>query len=274
MSTDDAFGTAHRAHSSMVGVDLPQRAAGFLVKKELEYFAQALERPQRPFLAMLGGAKVSDKIKLIENLLTKVDSLVIGGGMAFTFKKTLAGVAIGNSLFDEDGSRTVHGIMETARQRGVKVVLPVDYVTGDKFAADARTDHATDDTGIPDGWLGLDIGDRSIALFKEAIAEAKTILWNGSVQMCFSFLLVPSPHFINQFKKSWKADQESSSFFSPFFWFIKIIDRLGSLSSMPLPRARKRPSTRRSKRSSAARLSLSAVATRPRWRRSMEPRTS
>ena len=176
---DDAFGTAHRAHSSMVGVDLPQKASGFLVKKELEYFAKALESPSRPFLAILGGAKVSDKIQLIDNLLGKVNSLIICGGMAFTFKKTLENVKIGNSLFDEAGSKTVGEIVEKAKKNNVKIVLPVDYVTGDKFGADAKTGYATDADGIPDGWLGLDVGEKSNKLFKETIGEAQTILWNG-----------------------------------------------------------------------------------------------
>ncbi|KAI9831099.1 MAG: phosphoglycerate kinase [Thelocarpon superellum] len=176
---NDAFGTAHRAHSSMVGVELPQKAAGFLVKKELDYFAQALEKPQRPFLAILGGAKVSDKIQLIDNLLTKVDSLIICGGMAFTFKKTLENVKIGNSLYDEAGSKTVGDLMRKAEKHGVKIVLPVDYVTGDKFAPDATTGYATDADGVPDGWMGLDCGEKSIALFKETINESKTVLWNG-----------------------------------------------------------------------------------------------
>ncbi|KAL5341827.1 phosphoglycerate kinase [Aspergillus crustosus] len=176
---NDAFGTAHRAHSSMVGVDLPQKASGFLVKKELEYFAKALEEPQRPFLAILGGSKVSDKIQLIDNLLPKVNSLIITGGMAFTFKKTLENVKIGNSLFDKDGSEIVGKIIEKAKNHNVKVVLPVDYVTADKFGADAKVDYATDEQGIPDGWLGLDVGKKSIELYKETIAESKTILWNG-----------------------------------------------------------------------------------------------
>jgi len=176
---DDAFGTAHRAHSSMVGVDLPQKASGFLVKKELEYFAKALENPQRPFLAILGGAKVSDKIQLIDNLLGKVNSLIICGGMAFTFKKTLEGVSIGNSLFDEAGSKTVGDLVEKAKKNGVKIVLPVDYIIADKFAADAKTGKATDAEGIPDGWMGLDCGEESIKLYKAAIDEAQTILWNG-----------------------------------------------------------------------------------------------
>ncbi|RYO92194.1 hypothetical protein DL766_010385 [Monosporascus sp. MC13-8B] len=176
---NDAFGTAHRAHSSMVGVDLPQKAAGFLMKKELDYFAKAIESPKRPFLAILGGAKVSDKIQLIDNLLDKVNALVICGGMAFTFKKTLYGVKIGNSLFDEAGSKTVGQLMEKAKRNGVQVTLPVDYVTADKFDKDANTGTATDETGIPDGWMGLDCGPESVRLYREAIDAAETILWNG-----------------------------------------------------------------------------------------------
>lgn len=149
------------------------------MKKELDYFAQALENPQRPFLAILGGAKVSDKILLIDNLLTKVNSLIICGGMAFTFKKTLYNVKIGNSLFDESGSQKCAELIEKAKKNNVKIVLPVDYITADKFAADAKTGTATDDDGIPDGWMGLDCGDKSIKLYKDTIMEAKTILWNG-----------------------------------------------------------------------------------------------
>lgn len=149
------------------------------MKKELDYFAKALENPQRPFLAILGGAKVSDKIQLIDNLLGKVNSLIICGGMAFTFKKTLEGVKIGNSLFDEAGSKTVGDLVEKAKKNNVKIVLPNDYVTGDKFDANAKVGHATDADGIPDGWMGLDCGEESIKLYKEAIDEAKTILWNG-----------------------------------------------------------------------------------------------
>ncbi|OCK88428.1 phosphoglycerate kinase [Cenococcum geophilum 1.58] len=176
---NDAFGTAHRAHSSMVGVDLPQKASGFLVKKELEYFAKALENPARPFLAILGGAKISDKIQLIDNLLGKVNSLIICGGMAFTFKKTLENVKIGNSLFDEAGSKTVGDLVEKAKKNNVKIVLPTDYITADSFSKDAKVGYATDEDGIPDGWMGLDCGEKSIELYKEAINEAQTILWNG-----------------------------------------------------------------------------------------------
>ncbi|KAB5515193.1 phosphoglycerate kinase [Coniochaeta sp. 2T2.1] len=176
---NDAFGTAHRAHSSMVGVDLPQKAAGYLMKKELDYFAKALESPKRPFLAILGGAKVSDKIQLIDNLLDKVDTLIVCGGMAFTFKKTLDNIPIGNSLFDEAGAKTVGKLMEKAKANKVKVVLPVDYVTADKFDKDAQVGAATDKDGIPDGWMGLDCGPESIKLYEEAIGDAQTILWNG-----------------------------------------------------------------------------------------------
>lgn len=163
----------------MVGINLPRKASGFLVKKELEYLAKALESPERPFLAILGGAKVSDKIQLIDNLISKVNILIVGGGMAFTFKKTLNGVSIGNSLFDEAGSKTVGELMEKAKMNNVEVVLPVDYITADKFSKDANTGYATDSEGIPDGWQGLDCGPKSVELYKTAISKAKTILWNG-----------------------------------------------------------------------------------------------
>jgi phosphoglycerate kinase len=176
---NDAFGTAHRAHSSMVGVDLPQKASGFLMKKELEYFAKALEEPKRPFLAILGGAKVSDKIQLIDNLLDKVNMLIVCGGMAFTFKKTLEGVSIGDSLFDKDGAEKVAGLVEKAKKNNVELVLPCDYITADAFSANANTGKATDKEGIPEGWMGLYCGEESIKLYKAAIDKAETILWNG-----------------------------------------------------------------------------------------------
>ncbi|KAF8635117.1 hypothetical protein AX17_004029 [Amanita inopinata Kibby_2008] len=176
---NDAFGTAHRAHSSMVGIKLPQRAAGFLVKKELEYFAKALETPERPFLAILGGAKVSDKIQLIENMLDKVDSLIICGGMAFTFEKMLNSLPIGSSLFDAAGSERVATLVEKAKKNDVKLVLPVDYITANKFDKDAQTGVTDDRDGIPDGWMGLDVGPQSRELFRSTVLESKTILWNG-----------------------------------------------------------------------------------------------
>lgn len=176
---NDAFGTAHRAHSSMVGVKLPVRAAGLLMKKELDYFAKVLDNPARPFLAILGGAKVADKITLIGNLLDKVDEMIIGGGMAFTFKKVIDGMKIGKSLFDEEGSKIVKSLVEKAAAKGVRLHLPTDFVTADKFAADAKVGAATVASGIPDDMLGLDIGPESTAEFCEAVKRAKTIVWNG-----------------------------------------------------------------------------------------------
>jgi len=176
---NDAFGTAHRAHSSVVGVDLPIKAAGFLMQKELEAFAAVIETPQRPLLAILGGAKIADKIPLINNLLEKANEIIIGGGMAFTFKKVLEGMEIGNSLFDAKGAEIAKELFEKAATKGVKIHLPVDFVCGDKFAPDANVQIVTDKQGIPAGWEGLDCGPASRALFDEVILRAKTIVWNG-----------------------------------------------------------------------------------------------
>lgn len=176
---NDAFGTAHRDHSSMTGVALPQKAAGFLMNKELKAFDQVLNNPPRPFLAILGGAKVADKIQLINNLLDKADEIIIGGGMAFTFKKVLNNIEIGSSLFDEEGAKLVPELMEKAEKVGKKIILPVDYVAADKFAADAATKEVSDAEGIPAGWMGLDVGIESTKLFVDAIKRAKTIVWNG-----------------------------------------------------------------------------------------------
>jgi len=176
---NDAFGTAHRAHSSMVGVGLPIRAAGLLLKKELDYFAKALYKPTRPFLSILGGAKISDKILLIENMLNKVDAMIIGGGMAFTFAKVLHGMEIGGSLFDEAGAKQVPKIMAKAKEKGVAIHLPTDFVTANKFAKDAEVGKADIKSGIPKGWMGLDIGPASAEAFAKVIASAKTVVWNG-----------------------------------------------------------------------------------------------
>ncbi|XP_069842096.1 phosphoglycerate kinase 1 [Dendropsophus ebraccatus] len=178
---NDAFGTAHRAHSSMVGVNLPQRAAGFLMKKELDYFAKALEKPERPFLAILGGAKVKDKIQLINNMLDKVDEMIIGGGMAFTFLKVLNNMEIGTSLYDEEGAKIVNDLMAKAKKNGVRITLPVDFTTADKFDENANTGQASVSTGIPAGWMGLDCGPESMKQFVEAVGRAKQIVWNGPV---------------------------------------------------------------------------------------------
>jgi phosphoglycerate kinase len=176
---NDAFGTAHRAHSSMVGVDLPRKAAGFLMEKELNAFAAVLEHPQRPLLAILGGAKIADKIPLITNLIEKADEIIIGGGMAYTFKKVLDGMEIGGSLFDPEGAKIVADLAAKAKERKVNLIFPVDFVCGDAFAPDANTQPADEASGIPAGWEGLDAGPKSIALYREAILRAKTIIWNG-----------------------------------------------------------------------------------------------
>ena len=175
----DAFGTAHRAHSSVVGVALPEKVAGFLMQKELDAFAAVLDHPKRPLLAILGGAKVADKIPLIRNLLDTADEIIIGGGMAYTFKKEISGMAIGNSLFDPEGAKIVGDLMAKAKEKGVMIHLPVDFVCADKFAPDAEIRESDDAAGIPDGWMGLDVGPKSRALFAEVIGRAKTIIWNG-----------------------------------------------------------------------------------------------
>jgi phosphoglycerate kinase len=176
---NDAFGTAHRAHSSMVGVSLADKAAGFLMEAELKAFTAVLENPMRPLLAILGGAKIADKIPLINNLLDKANEIIIGGGMAYTFKKVVYGMEIGDSLFDPEGAKIVGDLVAKARAKGVKLIFPVDYVCADKFSPDANTRPADDASGIPAGWMGLDAGPKSIALFREAILGAKTIIWNG-----------------------------------------------------------------------------------------------
>lgn len=175
---NDAFGTAHRAHSSMIGQH-EQKASGFLLKKELTYFAKALETPEKPFLAILGGAKVADKIQLIENMLDKVDEMIIGGGMAFTFLKVLNNMEIGKSLYDEDGSKIVQKLMDKAKANNVQIHLPVDFVTGDNFSADAKVGTADVETGIAAGDMGLDVGAKTNTRFTEVIGRAKTIVWNG-----------------------------------------------------------------------------------------------
>jgi phosphoglycerate kinase len=176
---NDAFGTSHRAHSSVTGVELPHKVAGFLVEKELAAFAAVLENPQRPLLAILGGAKIADKIPLIRNLVEKADDIIIGGGMAYTFHKVLNGMQIGNSLYDPAGAEIVEELVAKAKEKGVRIHLPVDFITGNKFAPDSDLGSATVESGIPDGWEGFDCGPKSRELFAKVIASAKTIVWNG-----------------------------------------------------------------------------------------------
>jgi phosphoglycerate kinase len=176
---NDAFGTAHRAHSSMVGVALPVKAAGFLMEAELKAFTKVLDNPDRPLLAILGGAKIADKIPLINNLLDKANKVIIGGGMAYTFHKVNRGMKIGSSLFDKAGAEIVAELEAKAKAKGVELIFPVDFVCGNKFAPDSDTQPATMESGIPDGWEGFDAGPKSIELYRKAILESKTIVWNG-----------------------------------------------------------------------------------------------
>jgi 3-phosphoglycerate kinase len=175
----DAFGTAHRAHASMVAVAerFQQRAAGFLMAKEIDYFGRALSSPARPFLAILGGAKVSDKIPVIENLLEKVDALVIGGAMAYTFLSA-RGVAVGSSRVEADLLDLSRELGSRAESRSVDLVLPVDHLCGREFAEGTETT-TTDGPAIPEGWMGLDIGPKTIDAFRSRIVSAKTVIWNG-----------------------------------------------------------------------------------------------
>merc|ERR1712061_630731 len=176
---NDAFGTAHRAHSSMVGEGYEVKCSGGLMSKELDAFAKVLDSPAKPVLAILGGAKVSDKIQLIMNMLDKVDKMIIGGGMAYTFLKVNDGMAIGTSLYDEEGAKIVPEIMAKAKKLGVEIVLPIDFVISSKFGEDGEIKQATKEEGIPDGFMGLDCGPKSIEMNKAAVDASKTIIWNG-----------------------------------------------------------------------------------------------
>lgn len=175
---NDAFGTAHRAHSSTTGVAsyLPA-VSGFLIEKELEFLGNALENPQRPFVAILGGKKVSDKIGVIDSLLEKVDTLIIGGGMAYTFFKSM-GYSVGNSICELDKLDLAQDLMKKAKEKGIKLLLPVDNVIADEFSPNANTKIINSDQ-IPDEWEGLDIGPKTAELFKEELRNAKTAIWNG-----------------------------------------------------------------------------------------------
>ena len=175
---NDAFGTAHRAHSSTAGVaDYLPAVGGYLINKEISLMGKALSNPERPFVAILGGAKVSDKIGVINNLLDKVDSIIVGGGMAYTFIKAL-GRSVGSSLCEDAKIELALELLGRAKEKGVKFFLPTDHVVADGFKNDANI-QVTNGDGIPDGWEGLDIGPASIVNFSEVIKSAKTVVWNG-----------------------------------------------------------------------------------------------
>ena len=177
---NDAFGTAHRAHSSTAGIaEFLPAVSGFLIEKELEFLGSALENPQRPFVAILGGAKVSDKLGVIEALLEKVDKLIIGGGMAYTFFKSI-GYSVGKSICELDKLDLAQGLINKAKERNVKLVLPIDNVIAKEIAPDTEN-KVIDSDNIPDEWEGLDIGPKTVELFKEELKDAKTIIWNGPV---------------------------------------------------------------------------------------------
>ena len=174
----DAFGTAHRPHSSTAGVaDYLPAVCGFLIEKEVKMLGDSLDNPQRPFVAILGGAKVSDKIKVIENLMEKADTIIIGGGMTFTFLKAM-GYSVGNSICELDRLDIAKQTMEKAREKKVKLLFPVDTLCGTNYSNDTEV-KLVDSTQIPDGWQGLDIGPQAIKEFSEVLKEAKTVIWNG-----------------------------------------------------------------------------------------------
>ncbi len=179
----DAFGTAHRAHASMAVVTkyIDQCAAGFLLSKEIEYLGKTLEAPGKPFVAIIGGAKISGKIDVVTNLMDKCDAILIGGGMAYTFYKAM-GKEIGGSLLEEDKVQLAGEILKQAEEKGVKLLLPIDNVASDAFSADANTKVVGD--SIEDGWMALDIGPKTIELYCNEVAGAKTVVWNGPMG-CF-----------------------------------------------------------------------------------------
>ncbi|HIG0357614.1 phosphoglycerate kinase [Clostridium sporogenes] len=176
---NDAFGTAHRAHCSTVGVTnyLKEAACGYLIQKELKFLGNAVEKPERPFVAILGGAKVSDKINVINNLLDKVDTLIIGGGMGYTFLKS-QGYTVGDSLLEEDKVEYAKEMINKAKEKGVNLLLPVDITIADRFDKDAEP-IITEDQNVGEGYMGLDIGPKTAKMYSDAIKTAKTVIWNG-----------------------------------------------------------------------------------------------
>ncbi|MCQ2566085.1 MAG: phosphoglycerate kinase [Clostridia bacterium] len=201
----DAFGTVHRAHASTTGIAtfMKEAVSGFLIEKELKYLGEAVEEPKRPFVAILGGAKVSDKIVVIENLIKKADTIIIGGGMAYTFLKA-NGFEVGNSLVDEEHLDFAREVQQKARDNGVMMLLPVDSKLGDKFAEDCQTMVAGSNE-MPEGWMGMDIGPKTIGVYSDTIKTAGTVVWNGPMGV-FEF-----PAFEDGTKAVAKAMAESQA---------------------------------------------------------------
>ncbi len=206
---NDAFGAAHRAHASTVGITkfVKKAAAGLLMEKELEYLGKALHNPKRPFVAILGGAKVSDKIPVIQNLIDKVDALLIGGGMAYTFFMA-QGREIGKSLVEEDKLDLARKLLDQAKSRGKKFMLPLDDVVSDKIAADAKTHVVESSQPIPAGQMGLDIGPKTVHAYEDNIADARTIVWNGPMGV---FEQAPFAHGTMGIAKAVAANRAATS---------------------------------------------------------------
>jgi phosphoglycerate kinase len=206
---NDAFGAAHRAHASTEGIThfVPQSAAGLLMEKELNFLGKVLTEPDRPFVAIIGGSKISGKIDVIDNLLDKADTLLIGGGMAYTFLNAL-GQATGKSLVEADKIDVAKAALTKAKQKNVKLLLPVDHVLADKFAANAKTQTVSGDAAFPDDLMALDIGPATIDLFAAEIADARTILWNGPMGV---FELAPFAHGTNAIAELVAANEEATT---------------------------------------------------------------
>jgi phosphoglycerate kinase len=206
---NDAFGSAHRAHASTEGIThfVAQSAAGLLMEKELNFLGKVLTNPDRPFVAIIGGSKISGKIDVIDNLLDKADTLLIGGGMAYTFLNAL-GQSTGKSLIEEDKVNVATAALAKAKKKGVKLLLPVDHILADKFAADAKTSTFAGDGPFPEDLMALDIGPATIDLFAKEISEARTILWNGPMGV---FELAPFAHGTNAIAELVASTDEATS---------------------------------------------------------------
>ena len=206
---NDAFGSAHRAHSSTEGIThfVKQSAAGLLMEKELTYMGKALTEPDKPFVAIIGGAKVSDKISVIDNLLKKADAIIIGGGMAYTFLNA-QGQSTGKSLLESDKLDVANAALAKAKEKGVRFLLPIDHVLADKFAPDAKTEIFKGDGAFPADLMALDIGPASIALFEKEIAEARTVIWNGPMGV---FEMPAFAHGTNAIAKAVASNEEATT---------------------------------------------------------------